>query len=748
MREFRLDVTETTPEFDVCVIGGGMAGYCAALAAAREGARTVIIQDRPVFGGCGSTEMRVPFSGAGSHNPAANETGIILELLTEERAHSPHSPGYGMVNAGWDLLLYDKARREPNLTTLLNTHARNVVMDGNAISAVIAVQLGTEKVWEVRARVFIEATGDGAIGAAAGVPFRIGQEVRSEYGESMAPDEPWDWTLGSSLVFRARDEGRPVDFVPPEWAVVYPDEESLSHRGHGQFEGGYWWIEVGFPHETIRDNEEIRDELLAHLYGVWDHIKNRCTHRQTAANWALDWVGMLPAKRESRRFIGAHVLTQTQIAERELFPDRVAYGGWIIDDHTKGGIVHRDQKPSFDGTEETHFLVAPYSVPLRSLYAANVSNLLFAGRVMSASRLAFNSLRVQRTLAVVGQAAGSAAALCSQKGCTPAEFAGGDIHTLQQSLLRQDCYIPRVRNEDSADVARQARVTASSTFSLVAQPAEDGVSLTEGAAQVLPLSEWPQQFRVYLRNTGDSGVALSATLHRADDIWDLGALDSEPCAALEFILPAGYTGPVVADAGDADLGLGLYWLKVEAAEGVLWLMQTEPLPGLTAARREQGRWVHSPSTFSSWRPLAADVLPESRCYEPGNIINGVGRPEQWTNVWLSEGDAPQCVRLELPAPVELDRIQIAWGLNFNRSYFQMPALMRAPECARDYRIEVETSCHGRQVWAEVSGNYQRLRIHERPADFAGAIREVIITVEVTNGAPRVEIDEIRAHAVS
>jgi hypothetical protein len=557
--------------------------------------------------------------------------------------------------------------------------------------------------------------------------------------------------MGSSLVFRARDVGRPVEFTPPEWAEAYPDEASLAHRGHRSIEGGYWWIEIGYPHDTIRDNEEIRDELLRHVLGVWDHIKNYCEHREAAANYVLDWVGMLPAKRESRRFIGAHVMTQQEIQARELYPDRVAYGGWIIDDHTKGGILERASKPSFDGVALSTFYVPPFSVTLRSLYAGRPSNLFFAGRVLSASRIVFNSLRVQRSLAVIGQAAGTAAAHCSKAGRAPAELNAQDIHRIQQSLLRQDCYIPRLRNEDQDDVARGARVTASSSQALEVAAASEGLSLQNGAAQILPLSLSPERVRVYVENAEAGETTLRASLHRAEDIWDLPALEREPCARLEFSAAGHIAGRmpalhvVEAELGDVEIEPGLYWLRIEPAEGVTWLFQDGALPGLTAARREDGDWVFAPGVFSSWTPLAADALPLSWPFGPENIVNGVARPEQWPNVWLSEGEAPQWCKIELAEPAALERIQIAWGLDFHRSYFQMPGFFRAPECARDYRIEVELEDGASALWAEERGNYQRLRVHENPSGLDGEVRAIRITVEAANGAPRVEIDEARAY---
>lgn len=743
-----LEVTDHLNGFDLCVVGGGMAGYCAALAAAREGARTILVHNRPVLGGCGSTEMRIPYSGAGSHNPSANETGLILELITEERAQSPDHGGDAIVNAGWDLLLYDKVRREPNLTALLNTQAYEVRMEGDRLAAVIALQPDAEKLWQIEADFFVDATGDGTVGLAAGVPFRVGQEARDEYGEDLAPAEAETWTLGSSLIFRSRDCGRPMPYTPPPWAASYPTEESLSHRPHGRIEGGYWWIEVGYPFDSIGDTDAIRDELLRHVLAVWDHIKNHCEHRERATNLVLEWVGMLPAKRESRRFVGAHVLTQTEIARRELFEDRVAYGGWIIDDHTKGGILAQDQAPSFHGTGFARFYVAPYSVPLRSLHAANVPNLFFAGRCMSASRLAFNSLRVQRTLAVGGQAVGTAAAHCAQAKRSPADLQPADLYHIQQSLLRQDCWIPRVRNEDANDLARQATVTASSTWAYEALPSERGLALGAPLACLLPMSQEPEQVRVFLRNEGEKDRAVQGTLHEAEDIWDLPALEREPVAAAEFVVPAHSSGAIHGAAEWRDGSRryrGLYWLKLSPAHGVTWLQQSWAPPGITSAHHEEGRWAFAPGQFTDWRPLAADVLPAARAYEPENATNGVSRPEQWPNVWLSHGPAPQWLRLDLAEPVEISQVQIAWGLNFHRSYFQMPGCFRAPECARDYRIVAIGPDGQDRVWAEVEGNYQRLCRHDRPDDLTGAVAAVMIQVLATNGADRVEIDDVRIY---
>lgn len=448
----------TVGEVDVCVVGAGLAGICAALAAARHGARTVLVDDRPVLGGNSSSEMRVPACGAGSLSPWASETGIIHELIIEDRAHNHDPVGYGQANAIWDLTLYDACRREPNLTVHLNTNITTVEMsDARTIARVAGPQSRSGLTLAVPARLFIDCSGDGAVGVGAGVPFRIGAEARSEYGESFAPEDPDDFVMGSSLVFRARDTGRDAPFEPPDWAEVYDLPDGIPYRSTTGFAGGYWWIEIGWPLDTLHDDALIRDDLLRHVLGVWDHIKNRGREQEAARTWALDWVGFVPARRESRRFVGEHVLTQQEMQQPPQFPDTIGYGGWSIDDHTRGGITALDKRPSFDNVAVEEYLVPPYPVPLRTLFAPEVDNLLFAGRIMSASRVAFSGLRVQQTLAVIGQAAGTAAAWCIEHRVRPHDI--GDPAPLQQCLIRDDCYLPGVAGNDLARDDRRATAT-------------------------------------------------------------------------------------------------------------------------------------------------------------------------------------------------------------------------------------------------------------------------------------------------
>ncbi len=447
-------VTTKNLDADVVVVGGGMAGVCAAIAAARNGASVVLIQDRPVLGGNSSSEIRMHIVGAdchGSRNDTdARETGILEELRLECAVRNPQRSA-----SMWDLLLYEWIKREPNIVLLLNTSCIGVKMASeNLIDAVIALRNSTEDLFTVRGKVFIDCSGDGRLGVEAGAEFRKGREGRDEFGESLAPPKPDNKTMGSSILFITRKHDRPMPFKPPNWIRKFPRCEDLPYRAHSSWEYGYWWVEWGGELDTIKDKERIRDELLAIALGVWDHIKNSGLHPESE-NWALEWIGFLPCKRESRRFIGDYILTQHDLQRGEVFEDGVAYGGWPIDLHPPEGI---------DTKEPPNIAVKVplYNIPFRCLYSRNIDNLLFAGRNISATHVAFGSTRVMGTCSVMGQAVGTAAALCVRYNCTPRELGKEAIKDLQQLLLKQDAYIIGVSNSDPYDLARMAEVKASS----------------------------------------------------------------------------------------------------------------------------------------------------------------------------------------------------------------------------------------------------------------------------------------------
>ena len=432
---------------DFCVVGGGMAGLCAAIAAARHGAKVALVQDRPVLGGNASSEIRMWICGA--HGENNHETGIIEEILLENQYRNTW-PSYSI----WDSVLYEKARFQENLTLVLNCAVSGVGMDGPRIASVKGWQTTTETWHTIEASLFADCTGDGTVGAMAGAEFRQGREARSEFGESIAPEQADRRTMGMSCLIQARETDRAQPFIPPSWAYRYESDRDLPDREH-TVSGmqNFWWLEVGGMQDSIHDTEELRDELLKIAFGIWDHVKNRGEHG--AANWALDWVGFLPGKRESRRLVGDHVLTQNDVSDAgRHFADIVGFGGWTMDDHFPEGFYHRKAGTIF------HPAPSPYGIPYRCLYSRNVENLFFAGRDISTTHTALSSTRVMATCATLGQAVGTAASLAVRHGLSPRGVYERKLGELQQTLMADDAYLPFNRRA-IGDLTRKARLAGS-----------------------------------------------------------------------------------------------------------------------------------------------------------------------------------------------------------------------------------------------------------------------------------------------
>ncbi len=460
---------------DLCVAGGGLAGVCAALSAARHGMKVVLLQDRSRLGGNSSSEVKMHVVGANSHKsrPGWREGGIIEELRLEDAARNPQRCW-----ELWDLLLYDKIVSEPNITLLLETTLYAAEMKGGQIERVLARCDKSEQLYRISAPLFVDATGDSRLALEAGAEFRTGREARSEFQESLAPPAKDEETLGSSILFTSRNYGKPMPFTPPKWARKVT-KEHLKFRSTNSWEYGYWWIEWGGNLDIIRDNERIRFELLAITMGVWDYIKNSGNH-PSSESWALDWVGMMPGKRGSRRVVGDHLLTEQDLL-KGLFEDAVAIGGWPMDDHPPGGFDRPDLPPNT-------VLKTPevYNIPLRTLYSRNIANLMMAGRNISATHAAFTSTRVMATCAVIGQAVGTAAAQCLRSKISPRQLAGDRqrVTELQQTLLRDDQSLRGFKNEDPLDLARKAQVSASAE-----EPHYEAAKVVDGWVRDIPGKE-------------------------------------------------------------------------------------------------------------------------------------------------------------------------------------------------------------------------------------------------------------------
>ncbi|SDR70182.1 FAD dependent oxidoreductase [Polaribacter sp. KT25b] len=460
---------------DVAVIGGGMSGISAAVSAARNGAKVVLVQDRPVLGGNASSEMRVTVNGVKNlenKHKVERETGIVEELLIENWHYNPQE-SYHV----WDHVLYNYVIREKNLTLLLNTTALDVNIDENKIKSVVCRQLTTETDFTINAPVFVDCSGDGFVAATAGAEFKQGREGKAEFNEKYAPDKPDGWVMGDCFMMITKDMGRPVPFYAPEYAVPFDAEKAFKdkHRKIKHLKEGFWWVELGSDVDIIGERDEIRHKLMANFYGVWNHIKNSGDFPE-AANIVLDWVGSIPGRRESRRFVGDYILSEPDMLGLRHFDDAIAFGGWSLDEHCPGGIENLNEPASYFHSRFKEV----YQIPFRCLYSKNIDNLLFAGRNVSVTHIALSSTRIIGTCSMMGQAAGTAAAMCANKGVSPRKLYQNNINDLQEQLLRDDSYFPHRPAKDPKDKARTADlIFASSTSSGDVKNLLDGVSRDE-----------------------------------------------------------------------------------------------------------------------------------------------------------------------------------------------------------------------------------------------------------------------------
>jgi hypothetical protein len=749
LRTVRLDA-------DLLIVGGGLAGVCAAITAARAGIKIVLVQDRPVLGGNASSEVRLWVLGATSHmgnnNRWAREGGVIDELLVENLFRNPEGNPLLV-----DALLLEKVTAEPNITLLLNTAVFEVTKrSADTIESVRGFCAQNSTLYDLRAPLFCDASGDGVVGFMAGAAFRMGAEAREEFGEKFAPTQSYGELLGHSLYFYSKDAGRPVQFTPPSFALTditkIPRWRQFNAR---EFGCKLWWIEYGGRLDTVHDTEAIKWELWRVVYGVWNHIKNSGQFPE-AANLTLEWVGQIPGKRESRRFEGDYMLRQQDIVEQRAHPDAVAFGGWSIDLHPADGVF--SEKP---GCNQWH-AKGVYPIPYRCLYSRNISNLFLAGRIISASHVAFGSSRVMATCAHVGQAVGLAAALCRGRGELPRALTAPDrIADLQRALLRTGQHIPGFGLHDPDDLARTAEISATSELRL-STLAPDGplVPLNDGWAMLLPVTAGTR-----LSLTVLADVALAAEL-RVELRESSRADNHTPDVTIErrMVALAAGVGQEITIAFEHSFADARYaFVCFFGSEHVRLRCSEQRVSGVLSLCHQVNLAVaKSPvqtppadigvDTFEFWQPqrrpegrnLALRLAEPLALFGPRNVINGVARPTNQPNAWVADfSDPAPALTLRWTEPQTVARIELMFDPDYDHpmeSVLMGHPERRMPFCVERYRIRDDSGT----VLAGCGGNHQALNVIVLPRPVL--TRSLRIEVDAPSAGVPAAIFEVRCYA--
>jgi hypothetical protein len=699
---------------DLVVVGGGMAGCCAAIAAARRGCRVVLLHDRPVLGGNASSEIRLWVLGAtchmGSNNRWAREGGIIDEILTENLWRNPDSNPLI-----FDTVLLEWVTREANLTLLLNTAVHACEKhDAATISGVLAWNAQSQTRYRVEAPLFLDSSGDGVLGFQAGAAFRMGAEPADEFDEPFAPTEEYGSLLGHSIYFYTKDVGYEVPFVAPAFALADIEGTIPRWRDFKGTDNGcrLWWIEWGGRLDTVHDSERIKWELWKIAYGVWGWMKNSGRFPETRT-MTLEWFGHVPGKRESRRFEGGHILTQREVVAQTRFPDEVAYGGWAFDLHPADGVYAAQAGCTHI---RTHGI---YGIPFRSLYSGNIGNLLLGGRVISVSHVAFGTTRVMGTLALCGQAAGTAAALCREHGCLPSELVGrGLIGRLQQCLLRDGVHLPSVRYDDPDDLAGSAVVTSSSRLRLGTLPIDGSLPLDADRGLWLPLPAGP--IPVITLHVDAAADTVAVCELRACS-RDGSHTPDELLHRVELPVAAGVDRSLRIAAG-ITLDRARYVLATVAAHPHMRVRTSAALvSGVIAVRRgHEQRDVAALGfhDFAWWTParrpaaqtLAVEIEPPLDVFAA--INTGWHRPTSTPNWWIADpADPLPTVTLRWP-----ERVAVSDVVVFTDPDYEHPmehVLFRHHERVSPYAVRELTVRDGDgRVLAEAHGNHHgRVHLH-------------------------------------
>jgi len=675
---------------DVVVAGAGLSGLCAAISAARLGLNVILAGDRPVLGGNSSSEVRMWTRGAsGGGNLFSEEMGILGELKLRNLQINPN----GNV-VYWDEVLLEAVLTEPNITLFLNTYITNVRAEGGMIEYVEGLQLGSERHLRFFGKTYVDATGDGVVGARAGVPFLFGDDEKVLRGMETSGHKAS--FLGSSIYYFVKKARTPVPFIPPSYihnmdyiaALIDKGGRIVDEKRDGQ---DYWWFEYGGERNTIKDSQEINIELKKIALGVWNYIKN--SGKFDADYLTLEWLGSFAGKRESRRMVCESILNGNDGLNSKDFLDAAFYGGWYVDIHPPGGFY--SEKEACVQTP-----VAVYPIPLGALYNLEFPNLTFAGRIIGADKTMFASIRIMNTCALSGQAAGTLAAFGAKDDKYIPELAKTEVGRIQQQLVKDDMFIPGLKNHDKADLAGHASVSASNWVKRWVPEPDSILELDRDTFVCFPTPAGVHRAEIILNTIRDT--TLEIELYAS--LLPSRLVPGEFLSCAEYPIKKG-CNLIIEWSGRNESTFVTVIIKANS-DAMLVTCQSAP-EGFLAGGVKPVAYVY---------PCVNIELGE--LYSPAALTNGFNRPYGAPNMWLAESPEAE-VFLKWPEPVTIRQVRLylnpdlskEFPSSFPETWSEDHVLLkrekRPPQLAEDIQLIIKREGDWEKTWC-IAENWQRL----------------------------------------
>lgn len=749
----------------VLVMGGGLPGVCAAIQAAEMGMDVILVEQRMTLGGNCGPEIGVHPSDAHRFHTYMVSTGIVGKLIEDAayvRAKTNSADVHYNVSMRWDTVM-SKALERAGVRVLLAHYAHTpYVRDGKIVAVLCEDTLTASRVLIHVNGYVIDDSGDGNVSERAGATYRMGREARSEFNEFLAPEQAEKTTMGSSQVTLIRDAGREAPFYPePDVPPFYPGYggDCSFHPPRGTSLWFWFPTETGGDLDMIKDGHAVYRRLRGHIDSAWNQMKN-VRDDGSLRNWEMVWCSSEMGKRESRRFEGDYILNQNDLQVGRKFEDAIAVGGFAMD-------IHYPKPENKEYVKVTYHLIPPvYTIPYRSIYSKDVGNLFFASRLLSVSHLAHGSVRLQRTLATIGQAAGMAAALCASYGISPRElYTQGHIPELQQKLLKWDATIPTTENLDEQDKARQAKVSASSEipYGITGTPTFRKISGVAGV-ELWDFTDRIDTCEVLLRNTSDQAVEVHCDLEHfvPDHPWQYHGerkfFDYYPShnevewgsehrtrffrnvASAVVTVPAGFEGYVTIPFGasvtakdpmtDDDrmtvvLRTDHDGLELGCSDTLVSYMRE--ICGVTTWEDGSEAYVVKPCS------VFATIHPTPLYGEASQVLNGQNRrfSENPQNMW-HPAELPADLTLEWDAPVKAQEVVITFD-TLERTATAMPyesSNRASGQCVKKYRL---TLYRGQEeVFAAETENHNRVSAVKFPeTEFDRLVLTVLETWDET-----------------